>query len=79
MGIRDHAEVATKRLRNGSNYVRNIGVGAYYTIGCTLPRDIAFGRLFCGCISRCFSSVPLGVSTLDRLSLPEKRTCILNI
>ena len=55
-----------------SNYIRKKGVGSSYAFGNTLPRDIALGRFFCGCISRRFSSVPLGVFTLDRLSLPEK-------
>jgi hypothetical protein len=49
------------------------GVGASYTLGSTVPRDIVLGPLFGGCISRRFSSVPLGVFILDRLSLPEKR------
>ena len=73
MGIWDHAKVASKRLRNASNYIRKKGVGSSYTLGSTLPRDIALGRLFCGCILRRSSSVSLGVFTLDRLSLPEKR------
>ena len=73
MGIWDHAELATKRLRNASNYIRKKGVGSSYAFENTLPRDIALGRLFCGCVSRRFSSVPLGVFTLDRVLLPEKR------
>ena len=57
MGIWDPAEVATKRLRNASNYIRKKGVGSSYAFEHTLPRDIALGRIFCGCISRRFSSV----------------------
>ena len=33
------------------------GVGASYTLGSTVPRDIVLGPLFGGCISRRFSSV----------------------
>jgi hypothetical protein len=53
------------------------GVGSSYAFGRFLSRDIALGRLFCGCTSRRLSSVLRRVFTLDRLLLPEKR--ILNI
>ena len=76
MGISDPAEVATKRLRNASNYIRKKGVGASYTLGSTLPWDMPLGRLFGAGSSRRFSSVSPNVFTLYRLSLPEKR--ILN-
>jgi hypothetical protein len=33
MGIRDPAEVAKKRLRNASNYIRKKCVGSSYTLG----------------------------------------------
>jgi hypothetical protein len=46
MGIRDPAEVATKRLRNASNYVRKKSVGSSYAFERFLPRDIALGRPF---------------------------------
>jgi hypothetical protein len=48
MGIWDPAEVATKRLINASNYIRKKGIGSSYTLGSTLPRDIALGRFFAG-------------------------------
>ena len=82
MGICDPAEVATKRLRNASNYIRNKGVGSSYTLGNTLPRDIALGRLFAGVARGVYlASVPPCGFTLDRLWLPEKRILkkIINI
>jgi hypothetical protein len=33
MGIYDPAEVATKRLRNASNYIRKKGVDSSYAFG----------------------------------------------
>jgi hypothetical protein len=48
----DLAEVATKRFRNASNYVRKNGVGSSIAFERFLPRDIALGRLFCGATSR---------------------------
>jgi hypothetical protein len=73
MGIWEPAKVATKRLRNASNYVRGKGVGSFYAFGGFLPQDIALGHLFYWCTSRCFSGVSRHVFTLDRLWLPEKR------
>ena len=43
VGIWDHAEVATKRLRNASNYIRKKCVGSSYAFGNTLPRDVTLG------------------------------------
>jgi hypothetical protein len=40
MGIRDPAEVATKRSRNASNHAHKKGVDAFYTLEDILPRDI---------------------------------------
>jgi hypothetical protein len=77
MGIGDPAEVATIRSMNASNYIRKKCVGAPYTLGNTLPLDIALGRIFSMGSSRCFSSVSPSIFTLDRLSLHEK--CRLNI
>ena len=61
MGIWDLAEVATKCLRNASNYIRIIGLGASYTLEHTLPRDISLLCLLCGCSSRRSSSVSLSI------------------
>ena len=47
-------ETLEKRLEL---YIRKKGVGSSYAFEHTLPRDIALGRIFCGRISRRFSSI----------------------
>jgi hypothetical protein len=77
MGIWDPTEVASKRLRNASNYIRRKCVPSSYAFGRTLPRDIALGRIFAGVYRGVSQAFHVNVFTLDRLSLPEKR--ILNL
>ena len=75
MGFWDHAEVAKKRLRNASNYIRKKCLGSSYTLGRFSRGYRKSLRILCGYSSRRFSSVSRHVLTLqvDRLSLPEKR------
>ena len=54
-------------------YQQKKGVGSCYTLGHTLPRDIALGRIFAGVYRGVSQAFHVNVLTLGRLSLPEKR------
>ena len=73
MGIWNPTEVATKRLRDASNYIRKICLGAFYTLGGTLPWGMPLEGFFSVGSSKRFSSLSRKAFTLDHLSLHEKR------